>query len=322
MTPNMVTNLFQTADLTTAQRTELLDTSNWQEDAGAIYVTPSRDLLLSLSPQARRQIYAPMTAAPDTIYGLLRCSYPADQFDAFFSQSGLPDETVALVRKLSYPHGNLVFFCDIPLVLDTLQTPEMKMRLLKTLLRKSTLLLRLHITPDSDIGALTDYWVKAGWGIDLKPKLESLMTVPHGARIDLVELLPPLPADDIYTYPFPSTKPEDMHKDCHWTALNFFRDTPDPRFSDPAVVHQTLLNDYYPVVSDPRYGDVLLLTKPDGTIIHSSVFIADNIVYTKNSANPRDPFILMTIPDMIDYFEAQVPEGQTLQMQFRRNKYY
>lgn len=321
-TVEQLTNLFQTADLTTAQRTELQDISKWQQDKSAIYLNPSKDLILSLSPKARKQIYAPLTSNPTNIFGLLRCSFPADHFDAIFTQSGLPEETVALVKKLSYSYGHLVFFCDIPLVLDTLPQSDQKTTLLKTLLRKSTLLLRLHLTPASDLNALEHYWVRAGWGVDIRPMLESLTKLPQGARIDVVELLPPIPSSNLYSYPFPSVKPEDQHKDCHWTALNFFRDVPDQRFTDPNIVHQTLLTDYYPVLSDPRYGDLIILAKPNGDIIHSSVFIADNIVYTKNSANFRDPFILMTLPDMIDNFSAQIPEDQSLQVLIYRNKYY
>jgi hypothetical protein len=76
------------------------------------------------------------------------------------------------------------------------------------------------------------------------------------------------------------------------------------------------------VLADPRYGDIITLVRQDGSIIHSCVFIADNIVYTKNSANFRDPYIFMTMPDMMDTFMAQIPEGQTLQALIYRNKYY
>ena len=317
-----LTSLFQSADLTGEQQSELLDASKWEVTQNAIYVNPSKELILSLSPQARKVIYGPMLAQPDNLYALLRCSYRADQFDDFFSNSGLPGETLSLIKTLSYPYGDLVIFCDAPTVLDTLPSPELKTRLMKTLLRKRTLLLRLHITPDTDINALSRYWSKAGQGVNIQPMLESLTKLPQGARMDVIELFPPLPSADLYSYPFPSTRPEDQHKDCHYTALNFFRDTPDPRFTDPKVVKQTLQNDYYPVLADPRYGDLIALVQQDGSIIHSCIFIADNVVYTKNSPNFRDPYILMTLPDMMDNFRAQIPEGQKLQVLIYRNKYY
>jgi len=238
------------------------------------------------------------------------------------SQSGLPDETVALIRRLSYSHGHLVFFCDMPIVLETLQSSDLKVRLVKTLLRKSTLLLRLHITPNTNIDALSRYWIRAGDGINIRPLLESLTRIPKGTGINAALLLPPMPGAELYTFAYPSTKPEDLHKDCHYVAFNFFKDPPDPRFTDPKIVRQTLMTDYYPVLADFRYGDLIVLAKANGDIIHSAVFIADNIVYTKNSANFRDPYIFMTIPDMLDNFDALIPEGETLQVQCFRNKYY
>ena len=321
-TPDQLLSLFQSADLTASQRSELSDTSKWEKDEQAIYVKPSRELILSLSPAARKTIYTPLFPTIGNVVNTQAAVFPADRFPDYFVNSGLSDETIALVKKLSFPYGRLILFCDAATVLDTLKTPEQKIRLLKTIWRQPTLLVRLHITPDSDINELEHYWIRAGWGLDLRPMLESLSRLPKGARIDLVELLPPMPSADIYTYPFPSIKPADQHKDCRWTALNFFRDIPDDRFTDPSVVRQTLLTDYYPVESDPRYGDVVAVTNPHGDIIHLAIYIAANIVYTKNSANFNDPFMLMTMPEMLEHFCWQIPEGQSLGVQFLRNKYY
>lgn len=321
-TPNQLLALFKSADLTAGQRTELLDTSTWQQTQGAIYVNPSKELILSLSPKARKQIYVSMLAEPDSTYSLLNRSYSAASFNNYFDHSGLPTETIDLINKLSFPYGNLIFFCDVQTVLDTLPTFDQKNRFLKFLLRQPTLLLGLHIAPDSDLNELENYWLKAGHGRDLRPILESLAALPHGGGISLVKLLPPIPSTDIYTYPFPSLKPEDQHKDCRWTSLNFFRDVPDDRLTDPKVVMQTLLTDYYPVLSDARYGDLVMLAKPNGDIIHVAVYIAADIVYTKNSDNFLDPFILMTIPDMLNHFASKIPEDQKLHVLIYRNKSY
>lgn len=311
-TPDQLLALFQSADLTTEQRAELTDISKWQVDHGIIYVTPSKDLILSLTPEARKTIYVPMFLDHESNMGRLGQAFPADHFSDYFAESGLPDETIDLIKKLSFPYGKLIIFCDVQLVLDTLPKPDQKLHFLKALLRKATLVLRLHITPDSDINELEHYWIRAGWGLDLRPMFESLAKLPHGARLDLVELLPPIPSADIYNYSFPSLKPEDQHKDCRWTSLNFFRDVPDDRFVDPNVDRQTLANDYYPALSDPRYGDVVILSKPNGNIIHMAVYIAADIVYTKNSGNFRDPFILMTFSDMVLFIPRAQKGGHML----------
>ena len=320
--PDLLSAFFRSAGLTPQQQTELLDRSKWEQVKGETVIAPSTELVLSLSSQARKQIYGTLASNPDNIVMHVRCSFPKDRFDSMLAESGLPAEAVALIRRLTFPHGRFLFFCDAPAVLDTLEKYEQKVSFIKMLARKDTLLLKLHVMPDSDINTLVNYWVKAAWGKDVKPMLESLTKVPGGARISVVHLLPPMPTACLYTYPFPSTNPTDLHKDCHWTALNFFRDPPDPSFTNGEVVRQTILKDYYPVLSDPRYGDVIMLTRSDGSIIHSAVYIADNIVYTKNSPLYLDPFILMTIPDMIDKFEAFLPENERLKMQVFRNKYY
>jgi hypothetical protein len=321
-TPDQLLALFKSADLNSEQRAELSDSSKWQQDQKAIYVSPSKELILALSPLARKTIYEPMMRDPGNKYNLLSRSFATSRFADFFADSGLPNDTLDLIRKLSFPYGKLTYFSDVQLVLDTLPEPAQKMRFLKTLLRTPTLLLRLHLTPDSDIDELEHYWAKAGQGLDLRPMLESLSKLPKGARLSLTALLPPLPSAQIYTFPYPSLKPEDQNKDCRWTSLNFFRDVPDDRFTDSAVVRQTLLTDYYPVLSDARFGDLVLLAKPNGDIIHIAVYIAADIVYTKNSGNFRDPYILMTVSDMLDHFASQIPEGQNLQVSVYRNKYY
>jgi hypothetical protein len=314
--------LFQSADLASDQRAELSDTSRWQFDSKAIYVNPSKDLVLNLSPSARKLIYEPMIMDPGSLFNRQYEAYRADRFDDYFANSGLPSETVGLIKKLSFPYGKLVIFCDLQVVLDTLSQPEQKTRFVKTLLRKPTMLLRLHITPDSDINELEHYWIKAGQGLDLHPMMESLAKLPRGARIDLVNMLPPIPSSDIYTYAFPSLDPKAQLKDCRWTALNFFKYVPDDRFTDSEVVRQTLLTDYYPVMSDLRYGDLVTLSKPDGTIVHVAVYLAADVVYTKNSGNFLDPFMLMSVSDMVDHFSSLIPEDQSLQIQAFRSKYY
>lgn len=313
--------LFHRAGLTASQESELLDVTKWENANGAIIVPASRELVLGLSPDARKTIYEALLRIPGNNIGRLRCSYPAGSFDKHFEHSGLKSEVLEMVRKLSFKRGKLEFFCDVPVVLQGITAHSEKVKLLKVLLRKPTLLLKLRVSEDSNIEELDNYWARGPRGKDVKVTLTSLSRVCGGARIDVAHLLPPRPSGALMSFPLPSTNPEDLHKDCHWTALNFFRDPPDARYSNKDEVRQAYINDYYPVLSDPRYGDILIIKKPDGSIIHSAVVIADDVVYTKNSNLFRDPFILMRIPDMMTEFRAQVGEDESLSVAFYRNKY-
>ena len=56
-----------------------------------------------------------------------------------------------------------------------------------------------------------------------------------------------------------------------------------------------------------QYGDILLLMNEKQEVKHSAVFIADDIVFTKNGNNYRQPWMLMRIPDLLTTYPATPP---------------
>jgi hypothetical protein len=59
-----------------------------------------------------------------------------------------------------------------------------------------------------------------------------------------------------------------------------------------------------------------------GPIIHSCVYLADNIVYSKNGANHTAPWLLATIPEVLSTYSAYIPTNETLKVLYYRNKNY
>jgi len=308
------------AGLTTGEHSQLAN-AKWDPAANGIYVTAPTDLIIALKPTVREAIYTTLGQWQENSSQQDVFFFPSEDMKTFFDKSGVSDETVALVKQLSYPHGKLQFFADLPLVLRNLQTYDDKRRLAKAVSRRSTLLLKLSVDENSNVDELLKYWAHAGLEKDLRPLFESLTKVPGGARISLINLLPPAPSARLYTFAFPSMEPLE-HDNCHWTSFNFFKDPPDNAFTNAAMVRKTLESDYYPVFTDPRYGDLVFVSRGNGEIIHSSVFIADNIVYTKNGGHYLSPWMLMRIPDMMDAFSAMYPPQEQLKVTYYRNKYY
>ncbi|HEV7403531.1 MAG TPA: hypothetical protein VGO11_11410, partial [Chthoniobacteraceae bacterium] len=142
--------------------------------------------------------------------------------------------------------------------------------------------------------------------------------VKGGAWIGLTLLLPPLPREEIYSYPLIPENPAAVPRDCHWTSLNFFRQTPDPSFSDPKVVLEQFQKEYCTAPGDPQYGDVVLLTKPDGTPVHSAIYLADDIVFTKNGSTIVHPWMLSTTADLLKRYSFHVPRDQRLTVTYLR----
>jgi len=104
------------------------------------------------------------------------------------------------------------------------------------------------------------------------------------------------------TYPLASLGPSAVPQNCHWTSLNFFRDQPDDNLATVAGATKEIVENYYEIVAQPRLGDVLTFTEPSGGVIHSCVYIADDIVFTKNGVSMSTPWLLMSLADVSAYY--------------------
>lgn len=318
-TADSLKNFFQQQPLTDAQRQQLLQ-AKCEVSSDGIRVTPPVDVIFSLSTQARQAIYTVLAQFPENSWQREDAyAIPTREFEHFFDKVDVSPETVAMVRSVCYQRGRVMMLSDLPAILEKISSPTEKLNLEKALSRRWTMLLKLHVAAGTDIDRLLNYWARAGQGKDLRPMLQAMSKLPNGAVIDIAHLLPPMPTMRLYTYPFPSyNQPEN----CHWTSFNFFRDPPEGEYSDNASLHKKLDSDYYPVFSDPRYGDVVLLAKPNGDIVHSAVYIADNVVFTKNGGHFSAPWLLMEMSRLLDCYATFVGPDEQLKVLYYRNKYY
>ena len=317
-----IARFLTTAGVSEDQLAQLLPAGSLTLKGKGIEVRPVRDAVLSLAPAVREKIYKQLVQFAenrgDFIY------VPTDRLPDLLQRSGVGASAAAQAKQWSCAYGRYTVFYGLSCILASLPTFEDKLHFMKAVSRQPTYLLHLRVTPETDLAALHHYWGKACWSIDDKAFLESLAAVRGGTWLDIIELLPPLPTSLLYTSPMPQNPlngPVLIH-DCHWTAFNFFRDPPDERYAQPAFVFQHLKEDYFPVQSDPRYGDLVLLTKPDGDIIHSAVYLADNFLFSKNGEGDLHPWIIASLPDLLEKYSFQVPPEQKLNVVYFRNKYY
>ena len=272
-------------------------------------------MIRSLSPKARGQIYHTLARYPQNTEQDEAFRFPANQLDDWLDNPKLSAPLRDQVRQLMYSNGRLSFFADLHIVLKSIPTAEDRVQLIKTLSRESTLLIRLHVHPDSDIDALAAYWGVGGRAKDVRPILESLQDV-GGYTIDIAHLLPGFARRRIYTYPRPTDGPSATAMDCHWTAVNFFRDQPDDRFLDRKAVLETIEKEYYPIYGNLGLGDLILFVKPGERLIHTAVYIADDIVYTKNGSATSQPWMFMKLDDLKDFY----PTNEPIEIRYHRRK--
>jgi hypothetical protein len=142
---------------------------------------------------------------------------------------------------------------------------------------------------------------------DLRPLFESQERLPGGGSVSILYLLPPLAREKLFTSPLPPVPGQERLPDCHWTALNFFNSNPDPRMSDNDYAARQISENYYQVASPGIAGDLVLLLDDANRVIHSSVYIAGDVVFTKNGINYAQPWVLMHEKDLIGTFSAINP---------------
>ena len=314
--------LLNSLSLSDSQRSHLLAPDKLEISPIGLTLNPERDLVLSLPPKAINAIYRILAGANENDY--LKEIIPSSRFEAIFRTDGLSNKTLSLLEQASFKYGKNYYCYCLPYVLASIPTYEEKRLLMKEISRQNTMLMKLWVAPDSDYNSLADYWSRACWSTDVKALLESLAKTPGGGVLDVVELLPPLPCAQLYTFPIPQNPLNGpvVKQDCMWTSFNFFRDIPNPKFNDSNFLLETLKSDYYPVTSDPRYGDLVMFSTPDTRFIHSAVFIADNIVFTKDGDNILNPWKFSTIEELMEIYSYSVPPDQKLTLYYFRNKYY
>jgi hypothetical protein len=303
--PEKVRALLLGNGLTREQADRAMATSKPSPDTGGLQIFPDGQLLLSITPQTRAKLYAALAANPAN--RLIKQPYRIlkGTFDSTFQDSNVDPATIALVRKLLYPAGQSESFSDLEFVLGKISTEQTKLALVKALTRQPAVLARLRIRPDTDIDKLLGYWT-SGSGArakDVRPLLEAVKRLHDGSSIGIGYLLPPFAHDRLFTTPVP-TKAGDVAEDCHWSALNFFKTTPDDRFADLAFTGKYIDENYYQIAKPSMLGDLVFLLNKEGGVIHSAVYIAADLVFTKNGANYAQPWILTRMKNLEATYSA------------------
>jgi hypothetical protein len=309
-------------------RTELLDcglTSSQANRALALQlatnnsvgtiIKPDDDLLFSLSPEVRSKLYGGLGRFGSNHYMQYPFYLPGTNVEEWLGDSKISSATFDKLKRLLYPRGGVQGLSDVEPVVRTTSSEDEKFALFKALSRQHALLVQLHVRPDTDLNQVLSYWGRGLQVKDARPFLESLQRLPGGGSANLVFLLPQFARARLYTFPTPP-KPGDPAMDCHWSTMNFFNDPPDNRFCNPDFTVQYLKTNYYAVSRPSLYGDLILVLNDEGNAIHSAVYLADDIVFTKNGNNYSQPWTLLHMKDLAADYS---PDGN-IKLVFYRNK--
>jgi hypothetical protein len=205
-------------------------------------------------------------------------------------------EDRAYARSFFFEDGGRQSFADAEIVCRRLGTLDARRKFVRALFASEALLAHIRVAPGQSIEPLLEYWAPGHRRRkNIEPILRSLALDPAGGEIDVSHVLTSFARKLLYAYP--NATEEQLN--CHWTTLNFALPEPSATFLDNAVAVQAFDSDYQPIdASAVRYGDAVLLSDGSGKLVHSAIYVADDIVFTKNGRSMKRPWILARLQEI------------------------
>ncbi|MBK8090604.1 MAG: hypothetical protein IPK32_01040 [Verrucomicrobiaceae bacterium] len=270
------------------------------EDA-FLHIIPSVADVESLTSESRATIYTELSKYPPNEYHVDPVLIIGASVQEWYKGSKLRPELIDKIDKLSYKRGETTAFSDIPLLISYAKSDTEAKTIFKACTRTRALMVRLHLDHSTDVPALLNYW-SFGVGIrrkDIEPIITSIIENETLPDLGISQILPALARKLLYTYPGLDMAKNGLLPDCHWTCLNFYNFEPHQYLLDSGLATSQVLEQFTPVEAPYQFGDVLFfLDNNTGDAFHSCVFLADQLVYTKNGRNLLSPWVLMTLDDV------------------------
>lgn len=262
-------------------------------------IRPARDLVLALPASVRSQLYAYLVFPDDP-------RSPTQQIRVDpAALAKIRPELSTQIEKLVYLSNGSHVLADYGIFHSLFTDPSERAVVLQMLSRTPVRIVLLERPDAGAVAAAETYWSH-----DQRKNIGSLLEAfsrNDAARyIDIIHLLPPLARElmNLFTLPVRGQPTPS----CYWTAMNFQRDEPDPRFMvtvggdnrQENEVNRTLRENYIEVEHPDQLGDVIAYYDRGQTAnpFHVCTHVAADIVFTKNGYGYNSPWALMTAADV------------------------
>jgi hypothetical protein len=281
-----------------AARNRWLEKGNFKLDDEALTLFPTPAEVEALPSAARGTLYRELAKSPLNQFHHEPAYIPGNSVDAWLKGAKLPEHAMEVVRKLTYLDGSALFFSDFHVLVSQAKSDAEARSWVAALTRTRAVVPYLVVQPGDDLAALSKYWSADFRRRDNLPMLKSLAERAAGGRLDITHLLPPIPRQLAFSYPTPDFERAGATPNCHWTSLNFFNYTRQDIYLDLKLAASRVMANYEKRNDPPGFGDLLLFLDAQGNATHSCVFIADEIVFTKNGENSATPWIFARLEDV------------------------
>ena len=283
---------FASAGLSAANSETLLKAAIAAPEIKGFVIHPPDALVRSFSPAVRAAVYSDLSHDVANVPQVRPFMFRGATLEEWFAGSGVSTAMLDQIRPLIYRRENYLMFSDPQLVVPSIESRIERIRLYRTLRRTATWRARVHLIEGTTPDAVLEYWGRPNRSSEIEPILSSLITRQEG--IGILVLLPPFARSRLYSYP-DARQHDELKHDCHWSALNFFNNPADDRMVDGIAA--ILTKEYDPISGPTQLGDVVLMFVGD-RLVHSCVYIAGDMVFTKNGIGVGDPFVLEKLDDV------------------------
>ncbi|MFT5467981.1 MAG: hypothetical protein ACI8UO_003089 [Verrucomicrobiales bacterium] len=256
-------------------------------------IRPTPEMIESLTPANRSDLYNFIRASGANSHFLHSATIENDDALAWFNHFGVSKSVAELAAGLCYNRGRSIAFSDHIYVLSGVADREEKINFYQAIHQTSALSLRLRLTPESDVEALSRYWSEPGKTESAQAKLRSLVPRTGERWLDIAHLFPRTLGSRLNTFRT-NFDVNSSQPDCRWTALNFFAEITSERHADVDENFDQILAEFYePTLPPFRFGDVIAIRDQEsGILAHTCVYVADDVVFTKNGRGASRPWIL------------------------------
>ena len=262
-------------------------------------IFPKLEDLLQIKGAVRDKLYTEISRYPQNDYYTDPVFILSDDVEEWLSEATLNASQKDVVRQLVWHRGKALVFSNVGLLLSYAQTAEEIKNTLRAITRCMSLVVSKKFPLKLDQReAFLRYW------IGNQPESPRMTFIKAIAKendiydtVDIMHFLPVIMREKLYTFPSLKDGVKGRLPDCHWTSLNFFNLSPRDYYRSTSLAAIQLTQAYNQVSAPYQFGDVLCYTD-NGEGLHTCVYIADNIVLTKNGENILAPWVLLTIEDV------------------------
>lgn len=264
-----------------------------------VIIFPKTEDLLEIKGQVRDKLYSEIAKFPLNEYYADPVFILSGDVEEWLSETSLNAEQKNLFRQLTWHRGEALVFSNVGLLLQCAKTNLEIDNTLRAITRCMSLVVseKFPLKPEQREPFLK-YWFA---NQPESPRMTFIKAISKendiNDSVDILHFLPVLIREKAYTFPSLKDGMKGRLPDCHWTSLNFFNLTAKDYYRNTSLAAIQLTQSYDPVQAPYQFGDVLCyIDKGEG--LHTCVYIADEIVLTKNGENILAPWVLLYIKDV------------------------